>query len=222
MSVATAPAVTSAPHATGASQEGSMDDPQPRMKINNRISATAPPGPVAVRHQARNERVRALACAALAAAILAAVVLAGCGGSSSSGGGTHVKSFLGIELAYSRCMRSHGVPDFPDPNRQGNLVIQGSPGGDLDPNSPALQSAGKACGPFPSDVTAAQERQEFSISLRAASCMRANGVPNFPDPQLVGSGANATIRLPLGNLPESPFYQRAAKKCKAPSAFDGG
>ena len=129
---------------------------------------------------------------------------------------------MSIELAYSRCMRAHGVPDFPDPNDHGYLVIHGSPGSDLDPNSPALQSAGKACGPFPSDVTAAQEREEFSISLIAARCMRANGVPNFPDPQFVGSGANATIRLALGNLPESPLYRRAAKKCKAPSAFDGG
>ena len=191
------------------------------MKIINRTSAIAPSGPVAVRHQPRTGRVRALACAAIAGATLAAVVVAGCGG-SSSGGGTHVKSFLGTELAYSRCMRSHGVPDFPDPNRHGYLVIRGSPGSDLDPSSPALQSAGKACGPFPSDVTAAQERQEFSISLSAARCMRANGVPSFPDPQLVGSGANATIRLPLGNLPDSPSYTRAARKCKAPSAFTGG
>ena len=206
--------------AATAASEGAGADQRHRMKINNRISATATHGPVPGRRW-RYARVRALGCEAFAAAMLATVVLAGCGG-SSSGGGTHVKSFLDVELAYSQCMRSHGVPDFPDPNRQGNLVIQGSPGGDLAPNSPALQSAAKACGPFPSDVTQAQERQEFAISLKAASCMRANGVPKFPDPQLVGSGANVTIRLSLGNLPASPSYQRAARKCKAPAAFTGG
>jgi hypothetical protein len=152
---------------------------------------------------------------------MAAVVLAGCGG-GSSGDGTHGKSFVGTELAYSRCMRSHGVPDFPDPNGQGNLVIQGSPGSDLAPNSPALQSAEKACGPFPSDVTQPQELREFSISLRAARCMRANGVPNFPDPELVGPAGNQTIRLSLGDLPALPGYLRAARKCRAPSAFSGG
>jgi hypothetical protein len=172
--------------------------------------------------QRRKERVRALSSGAFAAALQAAVVLAGCGGSSSSGGGTHVKSFVDIELAYSQCMRSHGVPDFPDPNKQGNLVIQGAAGGDLDPNSPLYEKAQKACGPFPSNVTPAQERQEFALSLKAAICMRANGVPTFPDPTLVGPAGNPTIRLPLGNLPNSPGYFRAAKKCKAPSAFTGG
>ncbi len=183
------------------------------MKINNQISATAPPGPLPVRRQRRDERVRALTCGALAAAILAAVLLSGCGGSR---GGTHTNSYLNRAIAYSQCMRSHGVPDFPDPNKQGYLVI------DLDPSAPAFQSAQKACGPLPSSVTRAQEDQEFSKSLKAAACMRANGVPNMPDPKLVGPARDPTIRLPLGNLPGSPAFQRAAKKCGAPSAFTGG
>ncbi len=190
------------------------------MTIKDRICLSTFRAPVIVRRGRRDER-RKLGRVAFTVAMLAAAALAGCGG-SGSGGGTHVTSFLAKELAYSQCMRSHAVPDFPDPNKQGNLVIQGTPGNGLDPNSPALQSAEKACGPFPSDVTAAQELQEFSISLKAAACMRANGVPKFPDPKLVGSGANAIIRLSLGNLPDSPGYQRAATKCKAPSAFAGG
>jgi hypothetical protein len=109
---------------------------------------------------------------------LAAVLLAGCGGSSSSGGDTHVSSYVNTELAYSHCMRSHGVPDFPDPNSQGNLQLQSN----VDPSTPGYQRAERACGPIPSNVTAAQEHQTFVIALNAASCMRANGVPNFPDP----------------------------------------
>ena len=92
------------------------------MKVIDRISVGAPCGPESVRRQQRNERCRALRCGAITAVILVAGVLAGCGGSSSGGGG---KSFVDIELAYSRCIRSHGVSDFPDPNKQGNLVIQG-------------------------------------------------------------------------------------------------
>jgi hypothetical protein len=129
---------------------------------------------------------------------------------------------LSIALSYSQCMRSHGVPDFPDPDKQGDLVIAGSPGSDLAPNSPAFQSGQKACGPIPSSVTPAQEDQEFSKTLRAVVCMRASGVPNIPDPKLVGPAGNQTIRLPLGDLPSSPAFQRAAKKCRAPSAFTGG
>jgi hypothetical protein len=52
-------------------------------------------------------------------------------------------------LAMSRCMRSHGVPNFPDPQFQagpgGGLGIRiGGPG--INPNSPAFQTAQKACG----------------------------------------------------------------------------
>lgn len=189
------------------------------MKINNRISASAPPCPVPVIRQLRNDRVRALSCGALAAGVLAAVLLAGCGG-SSSGGGTHVDSYVKTAVAYSGCMRSHGVSDFPDPNSQGNIQLQSN----VDPSSPQYQRAEKVCGPSPSNVTAAQERQEFSVTLKAASCMRANGVPNMPDPVYERSplGGGMTIRLSLGDLPNSPGYVRAAKKCKAPSTLTGG
>jgi hypothetical protein len=51
-------------------------------------------------------------------------------------------------LKFSRCMRSHGLADFPDPGTQGNsggIAITGGPGGDLDPNSPVFQAAQRAC-----------------------------------------------------------------------------
>jgi hypothetical protein len=48
-------------------------------------------------------------------------------------------------LKYSRCMRAHGISDFPDPNSQGGIALQPKPGGDLDPNNPQFQTANKAC-----------------------------------------------------------------------------
>src|SRR6266536_2168452 len=42
---------------------------------------------------------------------------AGSGGSSSVGGSTNSQK----ALAYSRCMRSHGVPKFPDANSSNEL-----------------------------------------------------------------------------------------------------
>ena len=47
-------------------------------------------------------------------------------------------------LKYAECMRSHGEPDFPDPNGQGVIQITNATG-ILDPNSPQYQQAATAC-----------------------------------------------------------------------------
>jgi hypothetical protein len=51
-------------------------------------------------------------------------------------------------LAFSACMRGHGVPDFPDPTFSGGGIgvrIHIQPGSDLDPQSPVFQAAQQAC-----------------------------------------------------------------------------
>ena len=47
-------------------------------------------------------------------------------------------------LAFSACMRAHGLKDFPDPSN-GGLQIRVSPGSDLQPNNPTFQKAQQAC-----------------------------------------------------------------------------
>jgi hypothetical protein len=47
-------------------------------------------------------------------------------------------------LAFSACMRAHGLKDFPDPSN-GGLQIQVHPGSDLAPNNPTFQKAQQAC-----------------------------------------------------------------------------
>jgi hypothetical protein len=51
-------------------------------------------------------------------------------------------------LRFSACMRTHGVPGFPDPTFTGGGVRLALPrgSGSLDPNSPAFKSAQAACG----------------------------------------------------------------------------
>ena len=55
-------------------------------------------------------------------------------------------------LAFSKCMRSHGLPDFPDPQFGSGGAIRISIGGPgnansgVDPNSPIFQKAQKTCG----------------------------------------------------------------------------
>jgi hypothetical protein len=54
-------------------------------------------------------------------------------------------------LAMSACMRSHGVPDFPDPTfgtgGSARISIKGGSASGLDPNSPQFQAAMKDCMP---------------------------------------------------------------------------
>lgn len=52
-------------------------------------------------------------------------------------------------LAFAKCMRSHGVPNFPDPNGQGEFDF--SQLGAIKAN-PALHSAGQACQSFENNV----------------------------------------------------------------------
>ena len=47
-------------------------------------------------------------------------------------------------LKYATCMRSHGVPNFPDPNGQGVIQINNATGV-LEQSSPAFQKAEAAC-----------------------------------------------------------------------------
>jgi len=56
-------------------------------------------------------------------------------------------------LAMARCMRTHGVPNFPDPQFRtgpgggGGVFFGGGPG-QIDRNSPAFQAAQKICMPL--------------------------------------------------------------------------
>jgi hypothetical protein len=50
-------------------------------------------------------------------------------------------------LAFSKCMRAHGIKDFPDPSN-GGVQLHGGPGSDLNPGSPQFQAAQKACQGF--------------------------------------------------------------------------
>jgi hypothetical protein len=133
-------------------------------------------------------------------------------------------------LAYANCVRSHGVPDFPDPNGQGEFQLHtvfenGRPtqGGDLVPSSPAFRAGERACGSFGSagrQVTRAQEEQAFQKDLKAAACMRANGVPEYPDPELIDGSIDEEFNGKFN--PDSAAFKRAAKKCAKPGVVLSG
>ena len=62
------------------------------------------------------------------------------------------------QLAFARCMRAHGVSDFPDPNGNGTIQINSVSGSDLDPQSSAFQTLSS---------TSRQARFAISVLRRA-------------------------------------------------------
>lgn len=60
----------------------------------------------------------------------------GSGGSGPSGSGQ--RSTGSFSLTFARCMRAHGVPDFPDPSGQPGQL---GPGSGIDATSPPFQAA---------------------------------------------------------------------------------
>jgi hypothetical protein len=121
-----------------------------------------------------------------------------------------------VELAYAKCMREHGISDFPDPQPGGGIAIQaGPPGSDLDENNPQFKAADDACKSLLPPPSKEDQQQELEDMLSYAKCMREHGFPSFPDPK-PGEG----IDLDIGKHPEldpnNPRYQAANKACGGP------
>ena len=112
-------------------------------------------------------------------------------------------------------MRSHGVSDFPDPTIGSNgLPSWTFDAGNVSPQSPAFRAAHQVCKKdLPSLVqTSAEKAAANAAALKYATCMRSDGVPNFPDPN--GQGliqVNATGSLDAS----SPQYRKAETACNS-------
>jgi len=123
-------------------------------------------------------------------------------------------------LAYSSCMRSHGVPNFPDPDANGTLTLTVSPS--LDPSSPLFQAAEADCQHLlPARHPLSQARQQHMKQrlLAVAACMRSHGFPHYPDPTF-GSGGMVSQGFGRsdGIDPNSPIFQAAQKTCQGKRA----
>jgi hypothetical protein len=181
-----------------------------------------------------------------------ALLLAGCGGGSSSPGVAHLSNTSGSPaastgartgegapsrgssspeaeaLANAGCMRSHGVPNFPDPTASGVVHLRG-----VDLSSPAFQAAQKACRKlFPNGSkggppSPAEQARMQEGALKFSQCMRSHGVPNFPDPPAAAAAAGPKIEEGSGIDPNSPRFKAAQKTCQSslprpPDAKGGG
>jgi hypothetical protein len=184
--------------------------------------------PSADKHQAERVHTRAsrrrllpITRATVVTGLLGLTILAaGCGGSSGPGT-TSSGSIKARDLAYSRCMRSHDVSDFPDPTISpgGAVAIQvnGGPGSDLNPHNPTFKAAKRACRALlpTEDQASSIPAQKIAAELTWARCMRAHGVPSFPDPNSQGVFNRSKFNE------SSPAFQTASKACASLQAAVG-
>jgi hypothetical protein len=159
------------------------------------------------------------------------MALAACGssGKANHGAGSN-GSALGIKFAV--CMRSHGVPNFPDPSSGGGIHISSSSG--INPQSPGFQAAQNACskllpGGGPGKGQAPESRKLAMVKL--AECMRKHGLSTFPDPTATAPSPGAGFGIAFGSpgsfiavpqsMIQSPAFNQAAAACSFPGAGRG-
>ena len=140
---------------------------------------------------------------------------AGSAGGSGAGSGGGAESPRASGLAYAACMRSHGVPDFPDPSSGGAIVI--NPASGIDLNAPQFDAAQRACQKLvPRSAVSPSTMQAAAKFLRFSVCMQQHGFPSFPEPKIVGNAAEL-LRPPQDSPsswdPNSPLFKSAWRRC---------
>jgi hypothetical protein len=121
-----------------------------------------------------------------AAAIIATVGLAlfvGATTTQAAGAAMNSQSPRSQMLAFAHCMRSHGVPNFPDPNTSG--VLPKAQVAHLAATNLRFPAARRACAhllPNGGQPTQTQVQQAWNDMRKFARCMRSHSVPNWPDP----------------------------------------
>jgi hypothetical protein len=160
---------------------------------------------------------RAIILASVLAASAFALLAAGCGGGGSArvasvassttttqGDSSANSSPASVQgnsaLAYSHCMRSNGVPNYPDPNSNGNLP-KGS-AQTFGVSTSQYQAAQQACRHLlrnggsasltqclmTGDCPRAVVQPALEEGWKFAQCMRNHGVRNWPDPTIDSTG----------------------------------
>jgi hypothetical protein len=159
----------------------------------------------------------------------AALTLAAVASASSSSTRNQTANNTQNALAYSRCMRSHGVPKFPDPSAGG--VIPKVSLQQLGIILSVFQSAEKDCQRLlptgTDDFFPPGEVEQLLIGmLRFSRCMRAHGVHNWPDPTTDSEGRPGFPLAEHGftrQQARSPRIMRTENECghALPSALGG-
>jgi hypothetical protein len=163
---------------------------------------------------ARSRTVRTLALVGVTGLTLAASACGGSSGAKVAQVGTTSANHPRPHgpQAFSACMRSHGVPTFPDPDSSGTIHVPSS----ID-DLPTAKAAYRACrslAPSEGSLTGQGDVLTQDRLLAFAKCMRAHGVPNFPDPQVV-NGHIADMHAAGQIDPSSPIVIAGMAACRS-------
>ena len=163
-----------------------------------------------------------LACCA---ALALAAALAACGSAADPGAsGANASSASRGEdaLKFSKCMREHGVKNFPNPEvAEGRVTLRVHPGpGGVEAPRQTLEAAQNACKRFieasAPKLTPQQRVEQEEAIQKFARCMREHGIHLEAH---TSSGGNFAIGIkggPSGGPnPASPAFQAAQKTCQA-------
>jgi hypothetical protein len=165
---------------------------------------------------------RSLILTTVVAVAASSLLAAGCGGggsprvasvaSSTTGASTTTQNGL---VAFSRCMRSNGMPNFPDPQRVGGRSLKLTVHR-LAASNPRFQAAERTCnhllpngGP---QEPAQQSRTRLADELSFARCMRSHGLSRVPDPTAQG-GLTVEMVQAQGIDVHSPAFLHVVQAC---------
>jgi len=174
------------------------------------------------------------------AGAVAVAGLAACGGSSSphvaslgASSGTTAASTTTLPKGnptqlldeWASCMRSHGTPGVADPTIDANGVIHITLPASTGPGVQTDGPGGGVCGAYLTAASAALRGGESvpkpnpAKLLKFSECMRANGIPDFPDPSGDGLSIHTTPGSDLN--PNNPTFAAAQKTCAKKTGVPG-
>lgn len=176
-------------------------------------------------------------------AVAMILLAAACTGSpppASAPGGTSVPALQSSgapsAIGYSACIRAHGIPDFPDPGRDGRVPKTSAD--HLGVSDARLRAAEQACrGRYPvstarghgrsdiafrqceetADCPQALVQQAMTQLRRFSRCMRSHGLVRFPDPVLDAQSRPEFYIRPWrdGFDPDSARFANTEQDCES-------
>jgi hypothetical protein len=113
--------------------------------------------------------------------LLTACSAIGASAAGSPSASPNVSSVLAVYREFAQCLRTHGVPNFPDPvvNARGEVQVN--------PPARVPESAEQACKSIgerlpPQGEDKPRTAAEMAKLRKLAQCFRAHGVADWPDP----------------------------------------
>lgn len=174
-------------------------------------------------------RTRVQRAGVLAVTAGLALLTAACAGSTSSSGGTSAtggtssaaaggasSAYISDKVSLARCLRAHGLPNYPDPNAEGQEPPDTK---QMLRNNPRTQGALRACSRWANRINndVAAQNQAIRVEyLRFAACMRSHGLPEFPDPTYAEGRVEFVLSASKDGFdPHSPQVLAKAHECES-------